>query len=416
VRKNILFYSDCPFFAGCENMLVNFFHDEEFMKRYNVSFFYRYSGPYEAGFRQRVTRRFRTMPLRLPDLSAIFDRISGSPPIVRLVVLTFCHVLLKHLFIIWNTARLFVLFRKESIDILHVNNGGYPGAYSCAAAVIAARLCGIGCIVYVVNNIAHSHRRAWRWLDIPYDMIVTRAVSLFVTGSSYAKGMLVDALKLDPLKTVNIFNGIEPRGVTERKEETLRRLGVHEGRLLIGVVAVLERRKGHAVLIEAMKILKEEMPAGALPLVLIEGEGVERQVLEGLVKDGGLDGDVLFVGSEGNFFNFMNSVDVVLLPSIGQEDFPNVILEAMSLGKTVIASTIAGIPEQIDHMRDGILVEPGSAPSVAGAIRSVATDGGLRESLATEAREKFARSFSARTSVGNYEVLYERLLAQGERA
>ncbi len=204
--------------------------------------------------------------------------------------------------------------------------------------------------------------------------------------------------------------------VTERKEETLRRLGVHEGRLLIGVVAVLERRKGHAVLIEAMRILKEEMPAGALPLVLIEGEGVEREALEGLVKDGGLDGDVLFVGSEGNVFNFMNAVDVVVLPSIGQEDFPNVILEAMSLGKTVIASTIAGIPEQIDHMRDGILVEPGSAASLAGAIRSVATDGVLRESLATEAREKFARSFSARTSVGNYEVLYERLLAQGERA
>ncbi len=416
MRKNILFYSDCPFFAGCENMLVNFFQDEEFMQRYNASFFYRYSGPYEAGFRQRVTNSLRAIPLRLPDLSVIFDGISGSSSIIRVVVLIFCHLLLKHLFIIWSTARLFLVFRKESVDILHVNNGGYPGAYSCAAAVIAARLCGIRRIVYVVNNIAHSHRPAWRWPDIPYDMIVTRAVSLFVTGSSYAKGMLVEALGLDPAKTVNIFNGIEPRGVTETREETLRRLRVDGGRLLFGVVAVLERRKGHAVLIEAMRILKEEMPAGGLPLVLIEGDGVEREMLEGLVKDGGLDGDVLFVGSEGNVFNFMNAVDVIVLPSIGQEDFPNVILEAMSLGKTVIASTIAGIPEQIDHMRDGILVEAGSAASLAGAIRSVATDGGLRESLATEAGEKFARSFSARTSVRNYEVLYERLLAQGERA
>ena len=41
MRKNILFYSDCPFFAGCENMLVNFFQDEEFTTGYNVSFFYR---------------------------------------------------------------------------------------------------------------------------------------------------------------------------------------------------------------------------------------------------------------------------------------------------------------------------------------------------------------------------------------
>lgn len=416
MRKNILFYSDCPFFAGCENMLVNFFHDEEFMQRYNVSFFYRYSGPYETGFRQRVTRGLRAMPLSLPDLSVIFDRISGSSPIVRFVVLAFCHLLLKHLFIVWNTVRLFLAFRKESVDILHVNNGGYPGAYSCAAAIMAARLCGMRRIVYVVNNIAHSHRPAWRWPDIPYDMIVTRTVSLFITGSSHARRSLIEALRLDPAKTVNIFNGIEPRGVTETREETLRRLGVIGGRLLLGVVAVLERRKGHAVLIEAMRTLKEEMSAGGLPLVLIEGEGVEREMLEKLVRDSGLDGDVLFVGSEGNVFNLMNAVDVIILPSIGQEDFPNVILEAMSLGKTVIASTIAGIPEQIDHMRDGILVEPGSATSLAGAIRSVAMDRGLRESLGRRARVKFARSFSARTSVENYETLYERLLAQGERA
>jgi glycosyltransferase involved in cell wall biosynthesis len=143
---------------------------------------------------------------------------------------------------------------------------------------------------------------------------------------------------------------------------------------------------------------------------------VELEALKGLVRDGGLDGDVHFVGSEGNVFNFMNAVDIMVLPSIGQEDFPNVILEAMSLGKTVIASTIAGIPEQIAHMQDGILVDPGSARSLADAIRSVVEDGDLRRSLASNAGRKFGQSFSARRSVSNYEALYEKLMAQGERA
>ncbi|MDD3846760.1 MAG: glycosyltransferase [Syntrophorhabdaceae bacterium] len=413
--KNILFYSDCSFFAGCENMLANFFQSEEFMARYNVSFLYRYSGEYEAGFRQRVTRSFRAVPVKLLDLSAIFDRISKRSPFIRVPVIMFCHLILKHLFISWNTIRLFRLFRRETIDILHVNNGGYPGAYSCAAAVIAARLSGIRRIVYVVNNIAHSYRPPWRWLDIPYDTMVIKAVSLFVTGSSYARGMLVDALRIDPAKTVNIFNGIEPRAVTETRVETLRRLEVKEDRLLIGVVAVLERRKGHAVLIDAMRLLKQEAPAG-LPLVLIEGEGVESDHLRHYVRDEGLDDDVRFTGSERNVFNLMNAVDIIVLPSIGQEDFPNVILEAMSLGKTVIASIIAGIPEQIVHMHDGILVEAGNARDLADAIRSVVEDGGLRESLALNARQKFSRTFSAQRSVRNYEELYEKLLAQGERA
>ncbi len=416
MKKRIMFYSDCAFFAGCENMLANFFQNEEFMERYNVSFYYRHSREYEAGFRQRVTSDFRAVPVKLLDLTFIFDRISDSSPVIRLPVLVFCHLALKHIFIVWNTIRLLRFFRKEAVDILHVNNGGYPGAYSCAAAVIAARLRGISRIVYVVNNIAHSYRPAWRWLDIPYDMMVTRAVTLFVTGSSYARGMLVNALGIDAAKTVNIFNGIEPRGVTEEPRETLRRVGAGQGRLLIGVVAVLERRKGHAVLIDAMRILKESGPAADLPLVLIEGEGVELGDLRQQVRDGGLDDDVRFIGSERNVFNFMNAVDVIVLPSIGQEDFPNVVLEAMSLGKPVIASTIAGIPEQITHMHDGILVEPGSANSLAEAIRSVAGDADLRQSLASKAREKFCRYFSAQRSVMNYETLYEKLLAQGESA
>jgi hypothetical protein len=133
--------------------------------------------------------------------------------------------------------------------------------------------------------------------------------------------MLVDALKLDPLKTVNIFNGIEPRGVTERKEE--RPCGGWGGTkggsssALSPSGAAQGTRRPHR---------GDENPEGrdagrCSSLVLIEGEGVERQVLEGLVKDGGLDGDVLFVGSEGNVFNFMNAVDVVVLPSIGRRIF-----------------------------------------------------------------------------------------------
>ena len=414
MRKKIVFYSDCAFFAGCESMLANFFQNEDFMGKYQVSFFYRYSEEYEAGFRQRVKRNLRTVPVRLLDLNSVFD-LAGKDrwSFLRPVVVGFSHLVLKHFFIFWNTVRLYCLFRKESADILHVNNGGYPGAYSCAAAVIAARLSGIRRIVYVVNNIAHSYRPMWRWLDIPYDMAVFRAVSVFVTGSSHARKMLIDALKINPSKAVNIFNGIEPRRVTEKREETLRRLGVEKGRLLIGVVAILEERKGHAVLLDSMRLLRQEMSGGELPIVLIEGEGPESERLKAYVEKEHLGDCVEFVGREENVFNFMNAVDIMVLPSIAQEDFPNVILEAMSLGKTVIASSIAGVPEQISHMKDGILVAPGSSKDLAGAIGSVMRDDGLRRSLAMRAREKFTIDFSAQRAVMNYKAMYERLLAEG---
>lgn len=408
MKKKIVFYSDCAFFAGCENMLVNFFQNTEFTERYDVAFFYRYSREYEAGYRQRVGGKIRSVPVRLPDPGTILER---KWPVIRPFVQIFSHLVLKHLFIIWNTLKLHALFKKERIDILHVNNGGYPGAYSCASAVMAARLAGIRNIVYVVNNIARSYGPPWRWLDLICDRVVFAGVSHFVTGSAYARKALVRALYIDTEKALNIFNGIEPRTVTETREETLRRLKVDARALLIGVVAVLEHRKGHTVLIDAIAKMKVQQPSARLPLVLIEGEGEKEEFLKGYVREKNLDGVIIFIGPEQNVFNFMNAVDIIVLPSIAQEDFPNVVIEAMSLGKPVIASSIAGTPEQITHMRDGLLVEPGNSEELARAIGTLAHDSELRQVLASNAREKFRECFSAQKAVASYERIYEKLTA-----
>lgn len=252
MKKRILFYSDCPFFAGCENMLANLFNDDGFMEKYDVSFVYRYSAVYESGFRKRVKGTFRVLPIKLLDLDGVYSAVPRDRYLLHMSMAGFSHLVLKHVYILSNTIMLTLLFRRESVHLLHINNGGYPGAYSCAAAVIAARLAGIRRIVYVVNNIARPYWPPWRWLDLFYDRIVFASVAYFVTGSAYARKMLEKVLYINPEKTLNIFNGVEPRTVTETREETLRRLKVDARALLIGVVAVLEHRKGHTVLIDAI--------------------------------------------------------------------------------------------------------------------------------------------------------------------
>ena len=64
------------------------------------------------------------------------------------------------------------------------------------------------------------------------------------------------------------------------------------------------------------------------------------------------------IGGLNNIFDLINASDVIILPSIENEDFPNIIIEAMSLGKPTIGSKIAGIPEQIDHNKNGYLINP----------------------------------------------------------
>ncbi len=409
MRLRIHYHSDCSFFAGCENMLVNFFHCDELSGIGSLSFSYRFSRAYQQGLEQRVSKSIPMFALPLIEYNQVVCKVAmvvgkGAARAISLMLL------LKIWLLLYNTMVLWGCFRKlKDVDLLHINNGGYPGAGSCMAAVFAGRLCGIRKIVYVVNNIATDYQRPARWIDYPFDRLIARFVCRFVTGSAYAGKALGRVLGLSSGKVINVPNGIRLREASESREEFCERHSLPNDRFLIGVIAVLEKRKGHEVLLEAMKLLKERI--GQMPLLLIEGDGPERSRLMKYVESNKLHGEVCFVGVEENVFNILNSVDLVILPSISDEDFPNVVIEAMGLGKAVIASRMCGTPEQIDHLENGILVPPGNADALADAMVELIVNPSLRRRLGVNAREKFSREFTADVAVGRYMELYKKLLA-----
>jgi L-malate glycosyltransferase len=411
MRSRIHFHSDAPFFAGCENMLVNFFNDDHFMGSYDVSFGYRYSLEYEQGLKRRVVRDIKAYPLALLDsgrLSLFGNKLSFKPFAVIVKIIT---QFLKCVFIAYNTVVLNMFFRKLKIDLLHINNGGYPGAYSCMSAVFAAKLAGVKRIVYVVNNVAIPYCSLGRKIDYLFDKLVGKYVSVFVTGSVYAGQELQRVLGLPSEKIKNIKNGILLRPVTENREILLKRLGVPEGRLLIAVVAVLEERKGHRYLLQAVKKLKDQ--GGPMPYVLIEGRGALLEHLQRYVRQEQLSDSVRFIGAEKNIADLINAVDLLILPSISNEDFPNIILEAMGFGKPVIASRISGIPEQVENMKSGILVEPKDVEGLSLAVKKFLDNRSLLKSFGGRGKEIFNKKFLASISVGNYMDLYNGLLSGG---
>ena len=403
----IQFHSDVSFFAGCENMLVNFFNDGSFTGRYDVSFSYRYSDVYEQGYKEKVTGRVNSYPLALLDIEQFWHRANKLSFRPWALVVKIISQFLKLIYIGYNTIILYKLFKKNKIDLLHINNGGYPGAYSCMSAVFAAKLSGIRNIVYVVNNVAFSYRHPGRWVDYFFDKIVKNTVSVFVTGSVYAGEELKKVLRLPPQKIKNIKNGISLRPPTEDRAAFFKRLGLPEGRVLIGVVAVLEERKGHKYLLQAVKLLKDKGMVQKLPYFLIEGHGSLLEPLEQYVAQQKLGDCVRFVKGEKNISNLMNAIDLLVLPSINNEDFPNVVLEAMGWGKPVVASNICGIPEQIENMKSGILVEPKDVEGLQAAISQLLENPSLLQSMGERGREIFNKRFLASIAVRNYTELYE---------
>jgi glycosyltransferase involved in cell wall biosynthesis len=395
-------------------MLVNFFKSKEFLESYKMSFMYRYNPKYELEMNNRVSGSIEKKPVYiydhydLYDLADTFRWKTCRKPLKFVVNL----LLIKYAYLFINIIRLRKILLEEKPDILHVNNGGYPGAYSAIAMVIAARLCRIQRIVFVVNNVAQGYRSPERWLDYFFDRIVIDGVAVFVTGSQYAGQKLHENLGVSPLKITCIHNGISCRTITETREQVIRRLGLPENRLIFSVIAVLLERKGQIYLLQALTQFKETYNTTEMPFCIIEGTGTDEEILKQFVKEHGLEGDVCFISRELHIFNLINASDFIVLPSVENEDFPNIILESMSLGKPVIASDFSGIPEQIEHMKSGILVKPKDVSGLMNAIKIIADNKDLRITLGKNAKMRFDTLFTDTIAVRRYNELYRQMITE----
>lgn len=390
-------------------MLVNFWSSDELRKNYEVSFSYRYSQQYERGLRERASVDFPVYPLRIPEVT---DFLPVSwPLLLKRVVLRMVRIALGPFIFIAQVLLLWRLFSNIAPQILHINNGGYPAALSARTAAVAARLARIPTVVMVVNNFAVGYSRPDRWLGYFLDRWVVASVGMFVTGSIAAAARLKSVLRLAESQCISIHNGIRLRAVSETVVEARKRLGLHGfSGIVLGVVAILRPNKGHIVLLEAINCLAKDYPDIRSRLkILIEGDGPSRDTLIGFVERNNLQEVCVFAGNEPNVMNFIASLDVLVLPSIGQEDFPNVVLEAMGLGKAVIASRLAGTPEQLVENVTGILVEPGNVDQLVEAIRRLLLDRTLVQTMGSAGLVRFTENFTAEKSVASYLDLYSSL-------
>lgn len=405
MKNKILYFSDCTFFAGCENMIANFLNSNELSQSFDVSFAYNYSIEYENGLNSRLIKNnFKKHPLNL------FKQISYNSlkrnNIITNFLLGIFLLIYKYFSIIANTVVLYKFFRKNQPDILHINNGGYPAAFSCYSAVIAAHFARIPKIIYVVNNLVENYSKPFRWLDFFIDSVIVKWVHVFITGSQYAGDRLINILHLSKTKHLNINNGISNREISLDRNLFLEQINVNKNKFIITTIANLEKRKGHIVLLNAILLLKNEEVNFSNFQFILEGFGPEKPALTTFVNTNKLENDVIFFDRINNVFNLINASDLIILPSISNEDFPNIILEAMSLGKPVIGTKIAGIPEQIDDGVTGLLVNPLDVVELKNSILELINNDEKRNKIGANAKTKFLHLYTKDISVKKYINLY----------
>jgi glycosyltransferase involved in cell wall biosynthesis len=172
---------------------------------------------------------------------------------------------------------------------------------------------------------------------------------------------------------------------------------------IVGVVARLEAEKGHRTLLEAWPLVLAEVPSARL---LIIGEGSERDSLEAQVASLGIEDRVVFTGRREDVPAVTAALDVAVLPSYREAQGLSV-LEAMALGRPVIASRVGGIPEMIEDGVSGLLVEPHDCDALAAGIVRLLTDHPLADMIAHRGHELVHDRFCIELMVHSMSDLYD---------
>ena len=177
---------------------------------------------------------------------------------------------------------------------------------------------------------------------------------------------------------------------------------------LVGVVARLQPEKGVA---DFLRAAARVSPSFREAQFVIVGDGPLQRELTTLAEDLGLKSRVHFLGFRPDASALMRSLDVLVLPSL-DEGSPLVTLEALAAGVPIVASAVGGIPDQIRHGREGLLVPPGDTDAMAEALLELLRDPARTRRLGEAGRRRATSEFSHATMVGRIEAVYRAVLGQ----
>jgi glycosyltransferase involved in cell wall biosynthesis len=303
----------------------------------------------------------------------------------------------------WARSRMLQILRRHKIDLLHVQCVSANGHY----AHIASRALGLPLIVTSQGERTMDAQRVYE--KSPFINQVLRRVLADADGVTACSRDTLEDLERFTGKTFGargsvIYNGVrleDFNGVEPYRHPRPYILGI--GRHV--------KQKGFDVLIEAFAA----SGLGSYDLTLA-GDGPERADLEKLAQKMLIEARVKFIGraDRATAVGLFRGCEFFVLPS-RQEPLGIVNLEAMAAGKAVIASRTGGVPEIVTDGETGLLVPPGDAAALAGALRRLTGDTALRECLADGGRER-VKAFAWEAIAGSYREIYEAALAGSGRA
>ncbi len=294
------------------------------------------------------------------------------------------------------------VIKEEKLDILHVHYA-IPHA---VCAVLARDMCkeDIGIVTTLhgtdISVLAQDSTmsQAIKY-GIDHSDVVT-TVSNSLKAETYQR---IDTIS--PIET--IYNFVDEKVFYPMDGSKLKaQFGIREDERVLIHVSNFRKIKNIPDVVNAFFKIREHMPAK----LLLVGDGPEKHRVMDEIRDRPFKEDILFLGKQENIAELFSISDLKLLLS-EKESFGLVLLEAMACGVPGIGTNIGGIPEVIEHGKDGYIVELGDVDAVAHYAIELLTDEHKLAEFRLAAIQAVETKFKSEKIIAQYEAIYEKLVA-----
>ncbi len=294
----------------------------------------------------------------------------------------------------WDLAGLYRLLRAARPDVLYVF-----GRFRSAAWAAVGRLAAVRCIVAAERSAASRHSdRLARRLD-------RRLVAAYLANSHCGARNLRAAVGNAGPPVWVVPNGIDPEPASPVEPS-------HAEACRLLCVGNISDNKGQLVLLQAVRLLRPRHPGLRATLVGrdLTGGGFLRAARAQKLED-----TYTALGFLRDVRPWLDRATVVVLPTLRREGMPTSLLEAMLAGAAVVASSVGGVCEVVEHEMTGLLVPPGDAAALAAALHRLLVDAGLRSRLAERARSRVLERHGLDAMVDGHRLAFSLALARAGR-
>ena len=221
-------------------------------------------------------------------------------------------------------------------------------------------------------------------------------------------------------KCMTIYNSIKmPIDQTKCKRgDFLKEFGVNSGIKVVTMIGQIAEWKGQSVFINALeKLMKHNISVKSFIVgdVISPFEESYRKSLQQMTEDLDLNDRVFFTGFRKDIQKIINDSDVIVHASIRPDPLPTVIIEAMSMGKPIVATNVGGVPELIEHEKTGLMISPLNSEMLSEAISNLLDNPRKAKFMGDNAKNIIDKIFNPRINLLKILNIYYTVLPEDKK-